>query len=222
MYIPWIWSKFYSGASLLFNLTWEVPMQWEWWTPEQLFLWAKENLNGAIMYYVTEEDIISHERKYDLKVRYNEVQTAPGTHSYHCFIPDGDSLIMKRISNDTTNDVHKFNDPKLPKNPTTYQPGKYNACCYLKIWYIGDVLECSNENQNVKVKFMTGKGLNLQWVNDTWSSQCWVPFTKVLREISLPLSKRAKCSRLFLQWRIITRFYFIHSNNWRKKIMTSF
>ena len=65
------------------------------------------------MYYVTEEDIISPKRNYDLKVCYSGVQIVPGTRSYHCFIPDGDSLIMKRISSDTINDVHKFNDPKL-------------------------------------------------------------------------------------------------------------
>ena len=57
-------------------------------TPEQLFLWAKENINGVTMYYVTEEeDIISHKRKYDIKVCYNGVQTVPGTCNYHCFIP---------------------------------------------------------------------------------------------------------------------------------------
>ena len=43
------------------------------------------------MYYVTEEDIISHKRKYDLKIHDNGVQTVLGTHSFHCFIPDGDS-----------------------------------------------------------------------------------------------------------------------------------
>ena len=37
-------------------------------TPQQLFLWAKENINDVTMSYVTEEDIISHKRKYDLKV----------------------------------------------------------------------------------------------------------------------------------------------------------
>ena len=35
------------------------------------------------MYYVTEEDIVSQERRYDVKVCYNGVQTEPGTHSYH-------------------------------------------------------------------------------------------------------------------------------------------
>ena len=116
-------------------------------TPEQLFLWAKENINSVTMYYVTEGDIISHEGKYDLKVCYNGEQTVPGTCSHHYFIPDGDSLIVTRISSDTINNVHKFNDPKLLQNPTIYQPGKYIACYYDKICYIGVILECSNENQ---------------------------------------------------------------------------
>ena len=73
---------------------------------------------------------------------------------------------MKRISSDTINDVDTITDPKLLRNPTTYQTGKCIACYYDKIWYIGVILECSNENQDVKVKFMTLKGLNLQWVND--------------------------------------------------------
>ena len=111
-------------------------------TPEQLFLWAKENINGVTMQYVTEEDIISHEGKYDLKVCYNGVQTVPGTRSYHCFIPDGDSLIMERISSDTISDAHKCNDPKLLRNPAIYQPGKYIACYYDKMCYIGVILEC--------------------------------------------------------------------------------
>ena len=38
---------------------------------------------------------------------------------YHCLISDGDSLRMKRIFSDTVNNAHKFNDPKLLRNPTT-------------------------------------------------------------------------------------------------------
>ena len=92
------------------------------------------------------------------------------------------------------NDVHKFNDPKLRRNPTTCQLGKYIACYYDKIWHIGVILECSIENQDVKVKFMTRKGLNLQWVNDAQSSQCWVPLTNVICEISPPLAKGQSAS----------------------------
>ena len=105
------------------------------------------------MFYITENDI-SHEKKYELKIRYDGVQTVPGIRSNHRFIPDEDILIIKRISNDTINDVYKFNEPKLLRQPINYQPGKYIAC-YYKTWYIRVILESSNENQGVKVKFMT-------------------------------------------------------------------
>ena len=68
---------------------------------------------------VTEDGIISHEKRYELKIRYNEVQTIPGTRNYHCFILDGDSLIIKRISNNTMNDFCKSRDPKLLRNKLT-------------------------------------------------------------------------------------------------------
>ena len=102
-------------------------------TLEQLFLRANENINGVTMYYVNKEDIISHKRKYDLEFHYNGVQTVPGKCSYRCFIPDGGSVLMKRVSSNTINDIHKFNDPKFLQNPTIYQPGKYIACYYDKI-----------------------------------------------------------------------------------------
>ena len=66
---------------------------------------------------------------------------------------------------------------------------------------------------------MNQKGLHLQWVNDALSSQCWVPFTKIICEISPPLAKgQSARDFMFLQWRIIARFYFMHGNNWRKKL----
>ena len=36
---------------------------------------------------------------------------------------------------------------------------------------------------------MNQKGLHLQWVNDALSSQCWVPFTRIVCEISPSLAK---------------------------------
>ena len=59
------------------------------------------------MYLITEEDINSHKKKYDLEVHYNAMQTAPGT--------------------------RKFNDSRLLRNPTIYQLGKYITCYYHEI-----------------------------------------------------------------------------------------
>ena len=41
--------------------------------------------------------------------------------------------------------------------------------------HIGLVLECSEENQDCNVKFMSRKDLNLRWILDSQISLCWVP-----------------------------------------------
>nr|XP_047127740.1 uncharacterized protein LOC101236217 [Hydra vulgaris] len=46
-----------------------------------------------------------------------------------------------------------------------------------------------NENQDVNIKFMHRNKLSLRWANDAQSSQCWVPFDKVICQISAPSIK---------------------------------
>ena len=41
--------------------------------------------------------------------------------------------------------IHNVND---------YQPGKYIACMYDQDWYIGMIVDRSDENSDVLVKFM--------------------------------------------------------------------
>ena len=35
-----------------------------------------------------------------------------------------------------------------------FQPGIYVACLYDDRWYIGTIVRCSTENNNVKVRFL--------------------------------------------------------------------
>ena len=68
---------------------------------------------------------------------------------------------MKRISIDDTFTENKFNKVVDITNYEIYKPGKYIACIYDDTWHIGLVLECSEENQDCNVKFMSRKDLNL-------------------------------------------------------------
>ena len=47
------------------------------------------------MFYITEDDIIRHEKRYKLNFQYNGVQPVLVTCFYYCFIPDSDSHIIK-------------------------------------------------------------------------------------------------------------------------------
>ena len=52
-------------------------------TPEDLYCLAKNNIKGVILFYVPSVEIIEHERKFALELRYSSASTVDGTRSYH-------------------------------------------------------------------------------------------------------------------------------------------
>ena len=77
-------------------------------TPGDLYSWAEENIKSIVVLYTATNEIVQHEQSYSLNARYKGVKTVPGTRGYHCFIPDGERLKMKRCSNDSMFDEHNF------------------------------------------------------------------------------------------------------------------
>lgn len=57
-------------------------------------------------------------------------------------------------------------------------PGIYIACTYDNEWYIGNIVERSEEHQDVLVNFMRRSELNLSWPRK--KDECWVPFQNIL------------------------------------------
>jgi hypothetical protein len=72
-------------------------------------------------------------------------------------------------------------------NTNDYQPGRYIACIYDNEWYIGTIVERSEEQNDVFVKFMKrAKNSNaLSWPKDS-HNECWVPFQDIISLISAP------------------------------------
>ena len=64
-------------------------------------------------------------------------------------------------------------------------PGKYAACLYPRVWYIGAVIERSDQNKDAYIKFMKRNHLVLIWPQDL-QNDCWVPFTDILTIIAPP------------------------------------
>ncbi|KAJ8027064.1 hypothetical protein HOLleu_32098 [Holothuria leucospilota] len=61
-----------------------------------------------------------------------------------------------------------------------HQPGKYVACINDRDWYIGNIVERSEDNSDVYVKFMKRSQNNpLSWPQGL-QDECWVPFQDVL------------------------------------------
>lgn len=163
--------------------------------PQQLFEWASANIHGIHFFFLSTEDIQSHESSFALENRYSTVKTIVGTRSHHSFVPlSRETMQMKRISSDSICSIIHLNFPVLErhssqiivKNDDLYQPGRYVACTYDNEWLIGNIVERSDLNKDLLIDFMQRKeATRLLWPLKT--DRCWVPFQHILCTIDVPL-----------------------------------
>ena len=80
---------------------------------------------------------------------------------------------MKRLSSDEERvEVKLYNDDNVTSIQSreqlhqNLQPGKYVACLYHSVWYIGAVIEQSDQNKVAYIKFMKQNHLVLTWPQD--------------------------------------------------------
>ena len=124
--------------------------------------------------YISDEEVTSNIKAYELKQRYSRCPTVPGTRSHHCFIPQSKStLAMKRLSSDEEGvKVKLYNDDNVTSIRSreqlhqNFQPGKYVASLYHSVWYISAVIERSDQNKDAYIKFMKRNHLVSTWPQD--------------------------------------------------------
>ena len=165
-------------------------------TATDLYKWASAHIAGVKFSYVSAGDVTMNATKFSLYSRFESAKTFPGTRSHHCFIPVSEvELRMKRISADDDSTSITFSDQTVslsnnqshPPQPDQLQPGKYIACIYDREWYVGNIVQHSQEHHDVLVDFMkhSGKGL-LSWPSAAKKDCCWVPFQHVICVIDAP------------------------------------
>ena len=80
-------------------------------TAEDLYKWAKENLDRTIIFFSSKADQLNTAEV--LKNRFAQALTVPQTQKYHSVIPTDDkTLILKRYSSATEYDVFPKNKAK--------------------------------------------------------------------------------------------------------------
>ena len=61
-----------------------------------MFQCATQNTVGITFFYMSDEEVTTHIKLYELEQRYSRCSTVSGTRSHHCFIPQSKStLVMK-------------------------------------------------------------------------------------------------------------------------------
>ncbi|XP_048845329.1 uncharacterized protein LOC125716737 isoform X3 [Brienomyrus brachyistius] len=152
-------------------------------TPGGMFKWASQHITGIQFFFVTSQNISENAEKFKLTERFALAKTLTGTRSHHCFLlSDNEELMMKRISADV--DHSQVCTPGVNDEVKEDQllPGKYVACLYDRKWYVGCILEYSQEEHDVKVDFMKhseSSGL-FSWPSENRRDKCWIPVQHVL------------------------------------------
>jgi len=126
-----------------------------------------------------------------LKNRIEDVQTLPGTRSFHSFKPVDDlgTIEARRISNDEK--------PALIFNLCSKQqtlvvkikdlyPGCFIACIYDSLWYFGMVSEVNAEEEDVTVKFLHPHGPSPSFFWPEREDTCEVLITHVIAIVNPP------------------------------------
>ena len=156
---------------------------------KELFLWAKANISGIEMLFVSADEI----EKCDtvLKPRLDAAKTIAGTRSHHSFVPVSSNVLqMRRISADLEGTSAKVASPTQPQQPFSFTPGQYVAAVYDRVWYLGSVIDVSHENEDVLINFMRARNPGTTIHSFIWPprrDECWVPFEHVLRNVKQPL-----------------------------------
>ena len=166
-------------------------------TPPSNVDWADQNIEGIKFFFVSDGDVQKNASRFQLNLRYSLSKTITGTRSHHSFVPISKCQIqMRRLSVDILSDNITIGNSKFKsgaiqnmpiKNTDEYHPGKYIASLYEYEWYIGIIIERSEEHSDVFVKFMKrSKDTILSWPQNM-QDQCWVPFQDIICTISSPV-----------------------------------
>lgn len=169
-------------------------------TASNMFQWSHKNIKGVQFLFVSSEDISQHEKDFKLEERYTEAKTVSGTRSHHSFIPvSSHTLEMRRISQDSIFNTVKTSSTQVSESeesrvglrpvgvhPDDYQPGQYIACMYDNEWFVANIVERSDEQEDVFVKFMKRVNTTLSWPAESRQHSCWVPFQHIICQINAP------------------------------------
>lgn len=149
------------------------------------YQFCMDNITGIQFTFVTSHEI-ERSKKF-LQCRFENARTVPGTRDNHYFLPcDKGMLKVSRVSADTSffvAQVDKGSDSTTLLN-TNVQPGQYICCVYDSKWWLGNVMETSDEHEDLRVQFMHPHGPNRTFHWPASIDDCWVPNIHVLCVVS--------------------------------------
>jgi hypothetical protein len=128
-------------------------------TPDVLYKWAKVNITGIALLYITKKEIKAHIPRPTDRLQYAE--TLPGAWSHHKFVPIKNSelkiYLLSSYEEAMGTKVSVTGLTDVAVQTSQLRPGKYVADAY-NDWYIGCIIAHNDEECDILVKFMERKG----------------------------------------------------------------
>ena len=170
---------------------------------QQLYEWGREKLKGINFIFVSEAEVAR--RRDELVERFSLAATIKGTHLFHAFVPVSDGVLRvskisradRKTPSVTVNMFRSISAPaapvRIPVAHSTLQIDDFVACVLNEQWWIGRVLDLSDEN-GINVHLTKEPGPRYGY---TWDlSERFILIEDVLVKIAKPKS-RTRSARSF-------------------------
>ena len=155
-----------------------------------MFQSATRNIFGIIFFYMSDEEVASNIKPYELEQRFSRCLIVSGTKYHRCFIPHFTSTLeMKTLLADEEGAKMKlFNDDSVTSIRSHEMMSSYIKiynmenmllACITVYGTIGAVIERSDRNKDVYIKYMKQNHSVLTWPQDL-QNECWVLCTDTI------------------------------------------
>lgn len=165
-------------------------------TALQLFQYAKENITGVNVFFVSTEEVMAVREA--LALRFALAKPVPGSRDHHYFVPLSTTLLS----------VHRLGPVKEIEDmfqgftvgdqgiqlaeadveddlDVIVSIGQYCGVLYDNAWYIGIVVSYDEENNDYQIRFMRRNNVgSFAW--PTHEDICWVPQQHILCSAEIP------------------------------------
>lgn len=165
------------------------PLEKQIITVTELFEFCKTRIENINFHFIPKEAV--ELTRPVLERRFKDVQTLPGTRSFHNFQPldDSGTIEARRISKDKNAAIvfNLFNNQQhFLVKIEDLNPGCFIACVYDSLWYFGMLSEVNAEEKDVTVKFLHPCGPSPSFFWPMNEDACAVPIPHVIAIVEPP------------------------------------
>jgi hypothetical protein len=145
-------------------------------TPYDLFTHGRDNIKNISYYWCPSTEVA--QRAVELKERFENLKTVPGTRSHHKFVPETiNSLKIYRMSNDIEFTRVSFLKTKTASSLSDIREGCTVAVADNNSWQLGVVKDCSDRTE-ICVALMVRENLKFTWPRK--ENILYYPYTSIL------------------------------------------